>query len=195
MASVTVAPDTFELVDFDAAEIAALASEVCDTLGLPADARLHIEIDEAVMLPRVEGVSVTGSEVTVKVTGGALEDQRRARQLSAERTRNTLAQVLLRAGDRLTPAFADAPTDAELTTAQASAWDTYTDGRLARMGIAARRPRRLYHFRLRHGFTDQVDTIFDHLWNGESLTWDEVEAASAAARAAGRDLQTLTSAG
>jgi hypothetical protein len=125
--------------------------------------------------------------VTVKITGGAMEDQRRTRQLSPERTRNVLAQVLTRAGDRLHAAFADAPTDDALTTAQTAAWDTYIDGRLSRIGIPARRPRRLYHFRLRHGFTDEVDTIFDRLWNAESLTWAEVEAASAAARAAGRD--------
>jgi hypothetical protein len=188
MATVSVTPETFELVEFDAAEIIDIASQVCDTLGLPADTHLTVEVDEVVMMPRVEGASISGKDVTVRVSGGAFEDQRQARHLSPERTRNTLAQVLLKAGDRLTPAFADAPSDDELTTAQASAWDTYADGRLIRLGVPARRSRRLYHFRLRHGFTDKVDEIFEQLWDAESLAWTDVNGASAAARGAGRDL-------
>jgi hypothetical protein len=44
--------------------------------------------------------------------------------------------------------------------------------------------RRRYHFRNRHGFTDVADAMFERLWNGDGLTWAEIEAACSATEAA-----------
>ena len=38
-----------------------------------------------------------------------------------------------------------------------------------------------YNFRNRHGFTDEADQAFNRLWASDGLTWDELEAISAAA--------------
>ena len=39
------------------------------------------------------------------------------------------------------------------------------------------RQRRLYQFRNRHGFTDVADAVFQRLWEGEGLTWADLERA------------------
>jgi hypothetical protein len=51
-------------------------------------------------------------------------------------------------------------------------------GRLERLGYRAQRPRRLYHFRNRHGFTDDADAAFDQLWASRPATWAELVALS-----------------
>ncbi len=38
------------------------------------------------------------------------------------------------------------------------------------------KPRRLYHFRNRHGFNDVADAAFETLWNADEITWDELDA-------------------
>ena len=57
-------------------------------------------------------------------------------------------------------------------------------GRFQRLGYKAQRQRRLYHFRNRHGFTDAADDAFAQLWDGEGLTWAEIDAVSQEAIAA-----------
>jgi hypothetical protein len=117
------------------------------------------------------------------VSGGAFEDLKRARQFSAERTRTVLAHALIRAKDRLDPAFGDPPGDAELTVQLESAWATYAEGRLERIGIAGRPQRRIYHFRIRHAFTDTSDRVFNELWSADNLRWADIERLSAEAAA------------
>ena len=65
--------------------------------------------------------------------------------------------TLLRVRDRLSGRFDDAPADSELSLAQVAAWDTYSVGRLARLGYPVHQPRWIYNFRNRHGFTDRAD--------------------------------------
>ena len=43
MANVTVTPETFSLVFFDANEIKAAAEQAADDVGLPADAPIRVE--------------------------------------------------------------------------------------------------------------------------------------------------------
>jgi hypothetical protein len=51
-----------------------------------------------------------------------------------------------------------------------------------RLGIITARPqRRIYHFRVRHGFNDTVDRVFQRLWDADGLTWADLVAASAEA--------------
>lgn len=182
MARVTVEPQTYEMVRFDADVIRGWAEEVADRVGLPADAAVHIVIDEASPLARW---AVVGDDpITIEVDGGAFEDTRRPREMGRRRTTDVVGRALLRTLDRRSEAFADAPPDVELTLAQSVAWDVYAVGRLARLfENAGQRQRRLYQFRNRHGFTDAADEAFEHLWTGVDLSWAEIDAVSEEARA------------
>jgi len=177
MATLTITPETFSMVNFDVATIRAISEKLLVEVGMPADAEVDLVIDETIPLGRTV-LSVDGRRVRVDVEGGALEDPRRLRQLSELNVTNVLGRLFFRAADRLSPAFAGAPeTDEALTLAQRVAWDTYAEGRLERLGHPQRPQRRLYHFRMRHGFSDVADRVFDRLWQSDSLTWDQLVAA------------------
>jgi hypothetical protein len=179
---VTVVPEQFTLVHFDAAQIAELAAEVAATVGIPDGLEVRVEVDEQSPLGRTE---VRGVEpVTVAIESGAFEDAKRPRHLSEPSVRGVLGRLLFRARDRLDPAFGDPPADADLTLRQYVAWDVYAVGRCERAGLRAQKERRRYHFRIRHGFTDVADDAFDRLWSGDGLTWADLEAACAQTAAA-----------
>jgi hypothetical protein len=181
VAKVTVTPETFELVEFDSAEITRVANDVADAVGLGADVPVSIDVDEAVMQGRASS-RVEGDGVVVEASGGAFESLRKARTFDEARCRSILGQALLRARDRLDPSFGTPPADADLSVREEVAWASYIEGRLDRLGIIRGRPqRRLYHFRVRHGFNDTVDTVFQRLWEADGLTWSDLEAASAEA--------------
>lgn len=176
--SVTVTPQTFNFVAYDAALIQRVAEELLQSLGL-ADRDLNIEVDETTPLARTR-VAV-GEAISIRAESGAFEDTRRPRQQSEVATATSLGRVLLRVRDRLNGGFDEAPPDDDLTLAQVAAWETYSVGRLARVGIEVNQQRWRYNFRNRHGFTDEADEMFNRLWAGDGLTWDEVDAISAAA--------------
>ena len=179
---VAVAPSAFELVSFEASAIEQIASELADSVGLPADVQVEVNVDEAMIVAKV-ATTVSDGRVVIDLSGGAFEDLKRARQFSDERARTVLAHALIRAKDRLDPSFGDPPTDAELTVQLESAWATYAEGRLERLGLPGRPQRRIYHFRIRHAFTDTSDRVFHELWAGEGLRWADIERLSAEAAA------------
>jgi hypothetical protein len=182
MPKVTVTPEAYELVNFSAADIQSIAEEVAAAVGLPDDAVVEINVDESEMMGRSSAVLDGDGRIVVDVTGGAFESLRKARELAPERCRAVLGQALMRARDRLDPSFGDPPPDGELTVRQESTWSSYIEGRLDRLGILEGRPkRRIYHFRVRHGFNDAVDSVFARLWSSDGLTWSDLEAASAEA--------------
>ena len=183
MASITVTPSTFEFVNFDAAEIEKLASELCDAIALPADTEVEINIDEAIMLGQSQS-RVEGRKIVIDVTGGAFESLRKAREFSPDRARASLGQSLMRARDRLDPGFGEPPADDELDVQKEAAWATSIEGRLTRIGIPGKRQRRLYHFRVRHGFDDAADNAFERLYGSDRITWAEIESLSTSAKAA-----------
>jgi hypothetical protein len=172
MAEVTVIPETFTMVDYDAARIAELVARIADEVGLPGDSQIRVEVDEHTPL----GASSVSSldPIVIKVESGALEDAKSPRHLSERNVIGLSARLLFRVHDRSTPAFADAPEDADLTSSQAVAWDVYSVGRTARLGYPSQKGRRQYHFRIRHGFSDLTDEVFDRLWSGEGLTWRDI---------------------
>lgn len=185
MAVITVTPQQFTMVEFDAAEIKRFASEVADRVGLPADLRVTVEVDETVPLGRTRIASL--DPVVVSVQGGALENAKQLRHLSERSVVDVLGRIFHRVLDRLDPRFADAPSDDQLTLQQATAWDAYAVGRCERIGYSPQKQRRLYHFRNRHGFNDVADRVFERLWSAEpgSLGWADIETActeTAAAR-------------
>jgi hypothetical protein len=182
VANVTVTPEEFTLVFFDGARISELAAQVADQVGLPADAEVRVEVDENEPLGKTSVASL--DPITVTVEGGAFEDAKRPRHMSEKSVVDVLGRLLFRAKDRLDPGFADAPPDRELDLQQHTAWETYCVGRCARAGMSPAKARRLYHFRNRHGFTDVADAVFERLWNAESLTWADLEAACAETAAA-----------
>lgn len=187
VARVTVRPESFSMVVFDAGRICELATEVAEEVGLPDDVELRLEIDEGSPFGNTR-TAISGHRVELVVEGGAFEDRQRFRHLSESVTRLVLGRLLYRVLDRLDPTFGSPPPDDELTLAQHSAWDAYAVGRYARLaGTDGGQSRRRYAFRLRHGFTDASDRAFDHLWHGSGLTWADLEAAGVEARrAAGR---------
>jgi hypothetical protein len=194
MARVTVAPEAFSLVQFDAGRIRELVEEIARSVGLPGDLEIHLEVDEATPFGQTSTVilagtpgprGITGARVEIAVEGGAFEDPKHIRRLSEVGTRQVLGRLLFRVLDRLDPRFGSPPPDSELTLEQHAAWDAYAVGRYARLaGVDGGQARRRYAFRLRHGFTDVADRAFERLWFGSDLTWGELEALGEAARAA-----------
>jgi hypothetical protein len=180
---VTVSPETFNLVHFDAGELTTLCERLLDDLGM-GDVDLRVEVDEQSPLGRA--VITDGDPVVISAESGALEDPKRPRQLSDTGSADVLGRLLLRVRDRRDPEFGDPPADDDLTLPQSAAWDAYCIGRLVRLGHRHynNRQRRLYHFRNRHGFTDAADEAFDRLWTADHLTWADIDGMSEAALAA-----------
>ena len=182
MANVVLRPDRWAMVDFDADRLRAIASAMADAAGLPADREVIVELDDTSPLGRYSLDSM--DPILVSMESGALEDPKHPRQLSELGAAGVLGRLFFRAADRLTDGYADAPEDAELAPADGIAWEVYAAGRLSRAGQQAQRQRWIYHFRNRHGFSDEADAAFDRLWSAEDLTWADVQALSASARAA-----------
>ena len=172
---VTVDPPAFSIVHYDPQRIAAVVTDVAELVGLPADVRLEVAVDEQNPFGKTMTV-VDGRSVTIAVEGGAFEDPQRLRQFSEANARLVLGRLLFRVADRLHPAFGQPPPDAELTPAEHTAWDAYSVGRYARRaGIDGGQGRRRYAFRIRHGFTDAADRAFDRLWSASDLTWSDIQ--------------------
>jgi hypothetical protein len=179
--TVSVSPEEFHLVKYDAPEIRAIVSELADRVGL-GDRDIVIEVDEKTPLGSSAVVSL--DPITITVESGGFEDAKHLRHLSRESVEGVIGRHLMRTKDRLDPSFGDPPPDDDMPINGYTAWDTYAVGRLERLGFPSQRERRRYHFRIRHGFTDVADGVFDRLWTGENLTWADIQAASAEAAAA-----------
>lgn len=182
MATVSVTPEQYSLVFFDSAHIRTMVEDIGAKVGLPESVEIQVRVDEAIPLGRVHVVSL--EPVVLEVQGGALEDPKRPRHMSDRAITDVVGRVLYRVKDRLDPAFSASPAgappaDADLTLQQSTAWDAYAVGRCNRAGFAPSKPRRLYHFRNRHGFNDVADQVFERLWNAQDLTWGDIEAACA----------------
>jgi hypothetical protein len=170
--TVTVTPQTFTFVTYDAALIQRVAEELLAPLGM-SDRDVNIEVDETTPLSRLR-VEI-GDSIDIHAESGAFEDTKRPRQQSEVATATSIGRVLLRVRDRLVGGFGEAPPDDQLSLAQVAAWETYCVGRLARLGIEVNEQRWRYNFRNRHGFTDDADEAFNRLWTSDGLTWGELQ--------------------
>ena len=186
--SVTVAPETFRFVNFDAAMTSRVADSVVATLGI--DRPVHVEIDETTPLGRVR--AVIGDTISISVESGSFEDAKRPRSQSEVATAVSLGRILLRVRDRLHGGFGEAPADDDLSLRQMAAWETYSAGRLSRLGLKVNQQRWLYNFRNRHGFTDVADDGFERIWSSDRLSWGELEALSSAATTTAKTTTTTT---
>ena len=173
--TVTVSPTEFRFVKFDPELIARIGDGLVATLGI--DRPVHVEVDETTPLGRIR-VEIDET-ITIHVESGALEDSRKPREQSEAATAANLGRALLRARDRISGRFGEAPGDDDLSLRQVAAWETYCVGRLSRLGLAINQQRWRYNFRNRHGFTDVADSAFDRVWGAVGLTWGELEALSA----------------
>lgn len=171
---VSVQPDEFQFVAFDAAFIASVTEQMATALGI--DRPVAVVIDETTPLAKVR--IELGDTITLHIDSGALEDTRKPRQQSETAIATTVGKALLRCRDRLTGGFGESPDDDALDMRQRAAWDTYCISRLARMGVPVMPDRWRYHFRNRHGFTNLSDTAFDRVWSSDALTWAELESIS-----------------
>ena len=178
--SVTVSPSTFQFVAFDAGRIEQIARTLVEALGIEQD--VTIEVDETTPLARLR--VETGDSIVVHAESGAFEDTRRPRQQSDTATATAIGRLLLRAQDRLSGGFGEAPPDDQLSLAQVAAWEAYCVGRIESLGIAVNQQRWRYNFRNRHGFTDHGDAAFDRIWSSDGLTWAELDQLSRSATAA-----------
>lgn len=181
---VTVTPPEFRFVSYDANLIARSAATIADAIGL-GDVPIVVEVDETTPLARMTlhlpgspESDLLGGAIVIRAESGAFEDTRRPRHQSEVATANSLGRLLLRARDRLSGGFGEAPSDADLSLAQVAAWETYCVGRLERLGIVVNQQRWRYNFRNRHGFTDRSDAAFERLWASDGLTWGELDAIS-----------------
>ena len=172
--AVTVSPDTFSFVSYDAAAIRVLTESIVAMLGI--DRPVHVEVDETTPLARV-AITIDAT-ITVHAESGALEDPQRPRSFGEATASVTIARALLRARDRISGGFGEAPADEDLSLRQVAAWNTYSAGRMSRLGVPTTMPRMRYDFRNRHGFTDDVDAAFDRVWASDALTWGELESIS-----------------
>ncbi len=177
-AKVSVSPEEFIFVKFDATEIAAVVAELAEGLGIANP--IHVVVDETTPLAKVyEEIEAASSDavITLHAQSGALEDRQHPMSFSDTGAREALGRILLRARDRMRSDFADAPADLDLTLTQNAAWDTYCSGRLARMGVAVNQQRWRYNHRNRFGFSDGVDAHFDRLWAADDLGWSDLTSA------------------
>ncbi|MGZ8753093.1 MAG: hypothetical protein ACXW1S_08925 [Acidimicrobiia bacterium] len=190
MTKVAVTPNPFVLVEYDSGALSALTERVAGRVGVPDDVDIAIEVDEALPRPLIAsyvdaidvGDGVRG--ISIWCSGGNFEHPQYPRRFDDAGAEVKLATDLRRAADRLSPGFADAPPDSELTERQREAWDASAAGRVSRLGFAVREPLTRYHFRLSNGFGDAVDAVYERLWGADELTWADLEAACAETAAA-----------
>jgi hypothetical protein len=180
--AVTVTPETFTMVDFDASTIATLTEQLVRETALPEGTSVEVDVIERTPLGRVRVESL--DPVRISVEGGAFENPQHLRQLSPDRVIDVLGVHLFQVRDRLDPAFGGPALDDEVQLPHRVAWDCYAVGRLDRLGHRTQRQRRLYHFRNRHGFSDEADAAFQRLWSADRLTWADITALSDGALAA-----------
>ena len=173
--TITVTPEVFNYVWFDAEVIRSIATGLVDALGM-SDYDVIIDVDETTPL---SGISCEiGETIHIRACSGAFEDTRKPRQQSETATATSIGRVLLRARDRLVGGFGEAPADNDLSLAQVAAWETYSLGRLDRLGVPTNQQRWRYNFRNRLGFTDATDGAFEKIWGSDGLTWGDLCAIS-----------------
>lgn len=178
--TITLDPEAFTMVKFDASELLAIAEEAATTVGVPDDVGIAIQVDEALPHPLVASVvEITNGSIFMWFSGGSFEDPQRQAELEPTTSRTELAAALLRARDRLDGGFEDAPPDGDLSERQRAIWDAYAEGRVARLGFRVKEPRRRYTYRLRCGFNDVADAEYEKLWKADTLSWSGLEAISA----------------
>jgi hypothetical protein len=170
---VSITPEQFTLVPYDAAEIVAIVEDIAALIDFPPGAPIELEVDEVLFAPLTGHLSeADDGRARIWVSGANFEDKKKPRHFSAAQARDDLTVAMLRAKDRLSDDFAGAPEEAKVTRGERAAWDVWASGRASRVGVPVRRQALLYEYRLQHGFTDVADAAFDRLFAADTMTWD-----------------------
>src|SRR3954471_21800704 len=112
MGTITIVPEEFRLVLFDAGRLRELVEQAVKQVGLPETVDVRVEVNEESPLARTRLESLEPLVITAE--SGAFDDPRHPRRLSDAGTLDVLGRLLFRAKDRLDPAFGTPPPDAEL---------------------------------------------------------------------------------
>ncbi len=175
MANLLLIPEEFTLVLFEASRMRELVDEVILAINAPNDLNITLEIDEELAQPMTASyVDVDDGRIALWYSGGNFEDTKKARVLDEERARRELGVGILRGMDRLSPEFAGAPRDNELSDAQRLLWEVSADARCVRAGIPTREDRLRYVYRLACGFSDTADAAYEKAWSGGFTTWASI---------------------
>ncbi len=176
MGTISVTPDPFHLVEYDAAVIRGIVEEVAGAVGIPPGVDIALVVDEALPHPILgTETNVIDGSIELWTSGGWFEARDKTRAFSERHARAVLTTMLMRARDRLSGGFEGAPPDSELTLAERAAWEAFAWGRATRLGHNVHRQKRIYDFRLQHGFTDAADAVFDRLWTSDSSSWGAIQ--------------------
>ena len=174
---VSVEPAEFHQVKYDAAEIAAIVSDLAERLEVSN--AIRVVVDEATALAKITctiDAATSDATILVEAQSGAIENTQQLTTLGVRQTQTSIGRMVLRARDRLRPDFSDVPLDVDLSLAENAVWDTYSAGRLARVGVEINEQRWRYNHRNRLGFSDDADADFDRLWSADELSWADVTA-------------------
>ncbi len=172
---ITVTPSSFTKVKFEVDPIETVATEMVSRVGgLPDDFSVELIIKEDEPTTRMTITSL--DPVVFTMDSGALEDTRDPRTFGEEMAQNSIGRLLYEFSDRTSEDFAAPALGEPADFALRIAWDTYCYGRVSRLGVRVYRPKHLYNFRNRLGFTDEADRMFERLWMAESLTWADIVA-------------------
>lgn len=163
------------MVFFTNAEV--LASAEASRAMVPGASDLgevHVNVNENVQTNRVR-ISSTDPWI-FDVQSGAMEDTTTPRSFSDLQTKINMSRLWYEALDRENPGFGAPGVDDEISKEARGAWDIYCYGRVARLGLRMHRPRYLYNFHNWVGFSDAATTAFDELWDGDELTFADLDA-------------------
>ena len=178
---ITVEPQSFTKVEYDAEMIASLAQVALERVGLlPADIDVTVEVVESDPTTQVAVISI--EPAVFRVASGAIENLKDPRTLGEREATVVFTRLFLELFDRRNPWFQAPPVDAEVPMAHLMAWDVNLYGRVALLGVPLHEPKYRYNFRNRHGFTDHADRVFDQLWSAGETTWARIVGLSDSAR-------------
>ncbi len=170
---ITVVPESFVKVDYDVEVLLNAVQRSWErVMGTARELELQIQVDEDAATTRF---SVTSLEpLVVDVDGGAIENHRDPRTLGEHEVELTFTCLFLEVYDRRLAVFGAPSLDVKLSQQHRTAWDVNLFGRVARRGLKLHKPRYLYNFRNRHGFTDHADSVFEQLWDVGDTTWRRI---------------------
>ncbi len=171
---ISVTPSTFTKVEFQLDQIVAVVEEVQATIGAlgPIGGDVELVIDEDQPTARMAVTSL--DPIVFALDSGAFEDTRTPREFGVEIASVSLASLFIEYLDRTDDAFGAPPLGEPSNLADKIAWSVYTHARVQRAGYRVHKPKHLYNFRNRHGFSDAADQAFEALWVGQHLTYTQI---------------------
>jgi len=172
---ISVSPTAFTKVEFRIDQIVPVVEEVRARIGAGtdlADAAVELVIDEDQPTARMAITSL--DPIVFALDSGALEDTRVPREFGIEISSVSLASLFVEYLDRTSEAFGAPALGEPSDLADKIAWSVYTHARVQNAGYRVYKPKHLYNFRNRHGFSDAADHAFETLWAGTDLTYAEI---------------------